>query len=117
MHFTDYEIECAKQLNKAGIEWEPKEGDWLLKSKGNITWLCLGLGMTTEILHYHNGYSDHRWEAICDMEKKDAVWLPSFQQCRQLLKKEKVTISLSEQCKDVVLTAWQWKRMRVRTVS
>lgn len=89
MQFTEKELEFAREMKEMGLEWAyPVEGDWFIAANGNTAWVCLGIGMTTEVIHFHNGYADHSWQAICNMEKGDTIWLPLWCQCRDIIANE-----------------------------
>lgn len=93
MQFTEKEMELAKKMKEMGIEWAyPVEGDWFISANGNIdgniAWVCLGVGMTTEFILFYSGYADHKWQAICNVKKGDTIWLPLWHQCRNIIADE-----------------------------
>ncbi len=66
MNFTDKEIELARDMKEAGLEWiKPEYGDWYFSS-------------------YHDepatGY-------LPDMLSDDSIWLPLWHQCREIMRK------------------------------
>lgn len=92
MDFSDVEIELAKQLKEAGLEWKPQNGDYYLDEYGDIEFL------TPEIMNWWlTGY----YHYSLPISKK--VQLPLWHQCREILREAGYHIELTESSNHLVL--------------
>lgn len=105
MQFTEKEIELAKQLKEAGLEWEPEEGDsYICNLKSNRYSIVTGID-------YDRG--DKGW--IYVMSPSDGLrninlccWLPLWHQCREIFKETNIELTISDvPGTNVTLTLWK----------
>ncbi|AQT70198.1 hypothetical protein STSP2_03403 [Anaerohalosphaera lusitana] len=88
MKFTGHEIELARQIKEAGIEWTPEVGQYVFDTHGIIdkpspfqdhVYFILSMSQFVRIFG-----SAEEIAANC-------VWLPTWEQCRQILERRGVT--------------------------
>jgi len=83
MHFTDIEIELAKSLKKAGFDWKPQPGHFVLDDD--------------HVFHHTSPFQPHlffildlqhflRYTGSIDGMKRRLVWLPTWLDAREQLR-------------------------------
>ncbi|MBN8601831.1 MAG: hypothetical protein E6R05_05470 [Candidatus Moraniibacteriota bacterium] len=91
MRFTDLDIELAKAIKKAGFNWKPEPGHFVLDDD--------------QVFHHASPFQDHvffildlqhflRYTGSIDGMKSRLVWLPSWHDAREQLRKLGVTDAL-----------------------
>ena len=88
MHFTDLDIELAKLLKKAGVDWQPKPGQFVLDDD--------------QVFHHKSPFQSHiffildlnhflRYTGSIESMKNRLVWLPTWHDAREHLRKLGIT--------------------------
>jgi len=111
MQFTEKEITYAKQLKKYGLEWKPGFGDiCLFHNDLMIVWYFVGkfiVCIPQEIEYGIDGKGEYIHQSHYNLVPGDVTWLPLFHQCREILSKADMEISLVDNKKTVMLTLWK----------
>ena len=93
MQFTKNEIELAGQLKEAGLEWEPEVGDWFLSN-------------------FNNAYVIPNQTAVLNFNKQvGGTWLPLWHQCRIILKRYGIELTVSDVLTGIKVSITLWKRL------
>lgn len=94
MNLTDKEIKLAKQLKKEGLSWNPQGGDWYVDRDGDVELLT--------------GMSSDMWNQCESLPIENKIWLPEWQQCRQILADNDLYILLlTKKDDDIQLDVWK----------
>ena len=95
MQFTKKEIELAKQLKEAGLEWEPEVGDWFLHRDKAYIVRDIGRDFVQAIQSYP--YDSEEVLAKCY-----STWLPLWHQCRKYSGEHGWDIEIFHQSEDKI---------------
>lgn len=99
--FTEQEKNLAKELKTRGLKWHPQEGDWFWATEDYSHQFYLGENLPSS-------YSFQKDHAYCfdssmtwhieqgGLNLDKFVWLPTWEQCRSILKGKKFSIHLDE---------------------
>lgn len=132
MQFTEKEIELAKQMKEAGLEWSSSFGDVVLiqdelltrEYRNNLKWKGLTEGIeiydnyftgivigTLNLLPYGDlevaVWDTYRWIVAAEQ----LIWLPSWHQCRKILYKHNLELTISDTNRTKVVALTLWKRI------
>jgi hypothetical protein len=83
-------LEIARQLRDAGLSWTPARGDrFVVADRGMDNEVFVLSDMTIEVHHYPGGpvigFNGTTEWALDSVEQREALWVPSEQQLRELL--------------------------------
>jgi hypothetical protein len=111
MNFTKREKELALQLKQTGITWNPQEGDWFWCKENLSHHFYLGESLPAsysfqqgEAYVFDSGMTWHVQQG--GLSLSNFVWLPTWEQCRRLLKEKGGVIALKEENGQICLEAF-----------
>jgi len=101
MTFTEKEKKLAKQLKEAGLAWSPEEGDWFWCTEDLSHQFYLGESLPSSFVFkagepyvFEAAMTWHIQQGGLRIDK--LVWLPTWEQSRQILKKHGFAIQLHD---------------------
>lgn len=92
MNFTEKEIQLARDMKATGLKWNPEVGDWFTSTHQDATpfFLCIKED-SPWLVHTHG-----------EGHKDASIWLPLWNQCREILAENGIFIQLSHLRKNEV---------------
>lgn len=102
MNFTDKEMELAKQLKDAGLQWVPEMGDHFIQ-RGKI-YIVRDLSVDDSVFAIRS----YPYDEDCIFAKCYCTWLPLWHQCRKILADNDLYILLlTKKDDDIQIDVWQ----------
>ena len=94
MRFAEEEIELAKQFDELSLDWEPRAGHYVL----DVTEFCQQPSPFQDRVYFILNY-DYFMKAVggVDRFKEIMVWLPTWEDAREILHSLEVTDESVEQ--------------------
>ena len=100
MQFTKKEMELARQMKEAGLEWAPMFGDVVLYHTDiMVVWYSAGkfiVCIPQEVERGVDGKGEYCYQSHYNLIPRDVVWLPLWHQCREVMLGEGWHLTLIE---------------------